>query len=161
MRFYLCNIFFMNLFFITWRPHYSQNRVKISFSLIHSLAKNMIITPFGWNFIVVGFFYILPFEWRCCIWVGAISCVLSPCPPRILNELTTHVHRAAQHLRVMKSLYHITPEVHLYHMLSNLCFHLHLSGGNSAAVIARYTYPSDEWCVYHEQQIGSKIDTHS
>ena len=117
--------FFITLFFITWWPHYSQNRVKMSFSLIHLLAKNddvaiWLTLPFCWCLLHTSFWV----EVLKC-WVGAIFSVLSACTPQILNELSTHVHRAAQHIRAIKFLYHIAPDVHLYHMLSIVCFHLY------------------------------------
>ena len=125
MRFYLCNIFFYNFIFYNMmtslQSKKSQN-VLLSDSLF---GKDMMMTPFGWHFLVVGVFYILHFGRMCWIWVGANFSVLSTCTPQILNELSTPVHRAAQHIRAMKFLYHIAPEVHLYHMLSIVCFHLY------------------------------------
>ena len=88
MRFYLCNIFFITLFFITLWPHYSQNRVKISFSPIHLLAKHddvafWLTLPFCWCLLHTSF------GWKCCIWVGVISSVISTFPPQILNVFST------------------------------------------------------------------------
>ena len=115
MRFCLCNMM------TSLQSKQSQN-VLLSDSL---LWKYIMRSFFGRHFLIICVFDILSFGWKCCIWVAAIFPVLSTCPPQILNQLSAHVNVATQHIRAMELLYHITLEVHLYHVMSIIRLHLH------------------------------------